>query len=44
MQFVQGILDAVDVKDNLVFAGHSRGSEDALKLGLLNKVLGSFMT
>ncbi|KAH7701912.1 Protein Y73C8B.3, partial [Aphelenchoides avenae] len=37
LQFVQGILDAVDVKDNIVFAGHSRGSEDALKLGLLNK-------
>ncbi|EJW81301.1 hypothetical protein WUBG_07790, partial [Wuchereria bancrofti] len=39
MQFVQKIINMMDVGDNIVFLGHSRGSENALRLAARNPVL-----
>ncbi|EJD74920.1 hypothetical protein LOAG_17839 [Loa loa] len=36
MQFVQKIINSMDVGDNIVFLGHSRGSENALRLAARN--------
>ncbi|VDM93901.1 unnamed protein product [Onchocerca ochengi] len=36
MQFVQKIIDSMDIGDNIVFLGHSRGSENALRLAARN--------
>ncbi|VDM12253.1 unnamed protein product [Wuchereria bancrofti] len=36
MQFVQKIINMMDVGDNIVFLGHSRGSENALRLAARN--------
>lgn len=38
MQFVQKIINLMDVGDNIVFLGHSRGSENALRLAARNPV------
>uniref|UniRef100_A0A0R3S007 AB hydrolase-1 domain-containing protein n=1 Tax=Elaeophora elaphi TaxID=1147741 RepID=A0A0R3S007_9BILA len=36
MQFVQKIINSMDISDNIVFLGHSRGSENALRLAARN--------
>ncbi|OZC06937.1 hypothetical protein X798_06079 [Onchocerca flexuosa] len=36
MQFVQKIINSMDIGDNIVFLGHSRGSENALRLAARN--------
>lgn len=38
VQLVQGIVDALDLRTNLIFAAHSRGSENAIRMGALNRV------
>lgn len=38
VQLVQGIVDALDLRTNLIFAAHSRGSENAVRMGALNRV------
>ncbi|KAH7718926.1 Protein Y73C8B.3 [Aphelenchoides avenae] len=37
VQFLQGILEALDLRENLVFVGHSRGSDDVLRMSVLHK-------
>ncbi|VDM50429.1 unnamed protein product [Toxocara canis] len=37
LEFVQQLVKRLKLYDNLVFVGHSRGSETALKLGALNR-------
>ncbi|KAH7729783.1 Protein C15F1.1 [Aphelenchoides avenae] len=37
VQLVQGIVDALDLRTNLIFAAHSRGSENAIRMGALNR-------
>jgi pimeloyl-ACP methyl ester carboxylesterase len=37
VQIVQQIVDELEL-DNIVFMGHSRGSENALKMAALNQV------
>ncbi|VBB31281.1 unnamed protein product [Acanthocheilonema viteae] len=36
MQFVQKIINSMNIGDNIVFLGHSRGSENALRLAARN--------
>ncbi|KAI6209429.1 hypothetical protein M3Y96_00220600 [Aphelenchoides besseyi] len=36
VQLVSSIVEALDLKENIIFVGHSRGSENALKMGALN--------
>uniref|UniRef100_A0A915E8J8 Serine aminopeptidase S33 domain-containing protein n=1 Tax=Ditylenchus dipsaci TaxID=166011 RepID=A0A915E8J8_9BILA len=36
-QLVQGLVDTLELRQNLVFMGHSRGSEDALRRAAFNK-------
>lgn len=38
MQFVQKIINSMNVGDNIVFLGHSRGTENALRLAAKNPV------
>lgn len=38
MQFAQKIVNSTNVGDNIVFMGHSRGSENALRLAARNPV------
>lgn len=38
IQFVQKIVDRLDINGNMIFMGHSRGSENALKMAALNEV------
>lgn len=35
---VQHLIDDLNLKKDVVFMGHSRGSENALKMGALNEV------
>jgi len=36
LNYVQQVVDRLALKRNLIFIGHSRGSENALKLGTVN--------
>lgn len=38
LAFVQALIDGLGLKEKLVFMGHSRGSENALKMAALNIV------
>uniref|UniRef100_A0A915Q555 Serine aminopeptidase S33 domain-containing protein n=1 Tax=Setaria digitata TaxID=48799 RepID=A0A915Q555_9BILA len=38
MQFVQKLINSLNVGDNIVFLGHSRGSENALRMAARNPV------